>query len=66
MPKNQKRRLVLCGSGDGTAPTFEDFCEMFRALTGREQTPEESAEARADYDAWITTLPEHERPRSWM
>jgi hypothetical protein len=62
MPKNQKPRLVLCGSGDGTTPTFEDICEMFGALTGREETPEATAEMRADYDAWIATLPEHERP----
>jgi hypothetical protein len=64
MTKDQKPRLVMCGPDNGRAPTFEDICARFRALTGREETPETLAETRGEYDTWVATLPEHERPRS--
>lgn len=59
-----KPRLVLGGDGDGRAPSFEDICAFHKALTGLDLTDDDRAAARADYDAWIDTLPEDEKPRT--
>ena len=46
LPSAGKPSLYLVGSGDGP-PTADDILALFRAVTGREPTPEDEAKARA-------------------
>ena len=44
--KPQKPQLILTGS-ENSAPTLDDLIKLTKALTGRDPTPEEIADAQA-------------------
>ena len=47
--KKSKIEFHLTGPSSG-GPSFDDVMKMWNALTGREATPAELAEAKASYD----------------
>lgn len=57
----KKSHLVLAG-GDGRALSWEAIGRLFKELTGREPAPDPAA--KAEYEAWLVSLPPEERPLS--